>query len=375
MSFKRKNVAIVPIGAPSSLPQSAPASVPVTHQPITLAAGVRPSAIDGRLTTSTGTASLDETLAGHSGIPLGTSLLLQESTTTDFGGVVLRYFASEGMVQGHQVHVVGVPEVWKTSLPGLAAKQESSSKKAQPNQGSDERMKIAWRYESLANRNGVLPELTKNNSSFCHKFDLNKRLESSAIKGQFIAYPLPLSGGLVSLISQIRSKINSGAPNVVHRIIIPNFLIPTSYPPSSCRPSESLQFLHGLRAILRQFPDRTAAIMTLSADLFPPDTGLVKWMEALSDGVAHLVPTQSEIVNPEETAETIQGYFTMRRLPIFNEKGGGLEKSSFGETLSFKLSSSSGLVIAPLALPPAVEDEPAPADHSHSKNDPKKLEF
>lgn len=159
MSFKRRNVAIVPIGAPvgaqSSTSQITP--VPVTHQPVTRAAGVRPSAVDGRLTMSTGTASLDETLAGHSGIPLGTSLLLQESTTTDFGGIVLRYFASEGLVQGHQVHAIGVPEAWKASLPGLAAKQDTSSKKAQPSQGSDERMKIAWRYESLANRNGTLP--------------------------------------------------------------------------------------------------------------------------------------------------------------------------------------------------------------------------
>jgi elongator complex protein 4 len=114
--------------------------------------GIRPSPLDGRLTTSSGTASLDQLLAGHSGIPLGTGLLLEEHGTTDFGGIALRYFAVQGLVHGHHVHVLGYGEPWKMELPGLvdtaAASQSKSGSSPSGDKGSG-KMKIAWRYESL----------------------------------------------------------------------------------------------------------------------------------------------------------------------------------------------------------------------------------
>jgi elongator complex protein 4 len=103
--------------------------------------------LDGRLTTSTGTRSLDALLAGHAGLALGTSMLVEESGTTDFGGALLRYYAAEGVVQGHSVHVLGINEAWGRELPGLSG-AESSAKKEET-RGTEERMKIAWRYERL----------------------------------------------------------------------------------------------------------------------------------------------------------------------------------------------------------------------------------
>lgn len=159
-------------GLVSSEPKSAKQELPK---------GVRPSPIDGRSTTSTGTRSLDGLLAGHAGLALGTSLLVEESGTTDFGGSLLRYYASEGVVQGHHVHVLGMNEVWGRDLPGLV---EAVSRKTAPvevvnervlsgtiegnedagsgtigpgtkqvadgsGSGAGEKMKIAWRYERL----------------------------------------------------------------------------------------------------------------------------------------------------------------------------------------------------------------------------------
>jgi elongator complex protein 4 len=109
--------------------------------------GVRPSPIDGRLTTSTGTRSLDSLLAGHAGLVLGTSFLIEESGTTDFGGTLLRYYASEGVAQGHLIHVLGISEAWGRELPGLSS--EGSSARSEQRHSSDEKMKIAWRYERL----------------------------------------------------------------------------------------------------------------------------------------------------------------------------------------------------------------------------------
>lgn len=113
-----------------------------------LSPGLRPSPLDGRLTTSTGTASLDQLLTGHWGMPLGSSLLIEEPGTTDFGGAVLRYFAAEGLVQGHEVHVLGFGNTWRQELPGLSNQEQANS---QAEHLPPSRMKIAWRYGALGN--------------------------------------------------------------------------------------------------------------------------------------------------------------------------------------------------------------------------------
>lgn len=108
--------------------------------------GVLPSPIDGRLTTSTGTKSLDSILAGHAGLALGNMLLVEEAGTTDFSGYLSKYFTVEGAVQGHQVHVLGVNETWGRELPDLLTGVKSSNILKE---NSLDRMKIAWRYERL----------------------------------------------------------------------------------------------------------------------------------------------------------------------------------------------------------------------------------
>ena len=126
-----------------------PRTVPVVRTQKTLPEGTRPSPFDGRLTTSTGTASLDQLLAGHAGLPMGTSLLIEENGTTDFSGTLLRYYAAEGLVQGHAVHVLGFDDSWRRELPGLGSEGKSKNSKSEP---SSDKMKIAWRYETLGNR-------------------------------------------------------------------------------------------------------------------------------------------------------------------------------------------------------------------------------
>lgn len=136
MSFRKRNVAVAQPGVSNIVVEKEKVPKP----------GTRPSPLDGRSTVSTGTSSLDALLAGHAGLALGTSLLIEENGTTDFGGVLLRYYASEGIVQGHHVHVLGMTEAWGRELPGLAT--ESASKRTEEKR-TQERMKIAWRYERL----------------------------------------------------------------------------------------------------------------------------------------------------------------------------------------------------------------------------------
>jgi elongator complex protein 4 len=136
MSFRKRNVVV-------SSPGSAPISQKLSEKDVN--PGVRPSPLDARLTTSTGTRSLDTLLGGHAGLALGTSLLIEEGGTTDFAGALLRYYAAEGVVQGHHVHVLGVNEAWTRDLPGVSTSSGTGSE----NKASGEKMKIAWRYERL----------------------------------------------------------------------------------------------------------------------------------------------------------------------------------------------------------------------------------
>jgi elongator complex protein 4 len=138
MSFRKRNVVIAQPGRVSSTKQDEKAP----------AAGVRPSPLDGRLTTSTGTRSLDSLLGGHAGLALGASLLVEETGTTDFGGALLRYYAAEGVIQGHQIHLLGVTEFWARELPGLSNTGDDGTR-IEGKKAVQEKMKIAWRYERL----------------------------------------------------------------------------------------------------------------------------------------------------------------------------------------------------------------------------------
>jgi elongator complex protein 4 len=148
MSFRKRNVGLSSGGSRDLGAGPAAASTAV----IPKLPGLRPSPLDGRATTSTGTPTLDGLLAGHAGLPLGTSILIGENGTTDYAGALLRYYAAEGLVQGHQVHVVGVPDQWGRELPGLVEGKDKENNQAST---VTEKMKIAWRYERLAAQPGT----------------------------------------------------------------------------------------------------------------------------------------------------------------------------------------------------------------------------
>jgi elongator complex protein 4 len=141
MSFRKRNVGLSSGVSRNSSTVSTPAASIITHS----LPGLRPSPLDGRATTSTGTPTLDSLLAGHAGLPMGTSMLIEENGTTDYAGALLRYYTAEGLVQGHRVYVLGVPEPWGRELPGLI----DGKGKEKPANNVTDKMKIAWRYERL----------------------------------------------------------------------------------------------------------------------------------------------------------------------------------------------------------------------------------
>ncbi|MCJ1395868.1 hypothetical protein MMC18_008754 [Xylographa bjoerkii] len=415
MSFRKRNVGIsgplgrVPVSASrSSLDDVKNVPRTIVSEPgagsITTP-GVRPSPLDGRLTTSTGTQSLDNLLAGHAGLALGCSILLEESGTTDYAGTLLRYYAAEGVVQQHHVHVVGVGEQWGRELPGLVGSSHKEQEEYAKTTEEKERMKIAWRYERLgefgggntSSRGGIAshanpvhismhppPILDRSPSNpsvgsrhldesarFCHSFDLTKRLTLPSLTAidfmpvrptQGFASPFP------PIIQALSQRLSSSKPDSIHRLLIPTLLSPAFYLPSASNPENILQFLHSLRALLRQYPTRLTTMMSLPLTLYPRSTGLVCWMELLSDGVIELVPfphsidtgpslTTSGAATAEE--EKPQGMVKVHRLPIFHERGGGgAGGAGVGDDLAFTVSRRK-FVIKPFSLPPVEGDTEA----------------
>ncbi|KAF2873445.1 Elongator complex protein 4 [Massariosphaeria phaeospora] len=396
MAFRKRNIALSRGPTDSTTPQ--PEFSPSAPAPTQLFPGVRPSPIDGRPTTSTGTLSLDGILAGHAGLPLGHSIIIEESGTTDYAGALLRFYAAEGVVQGHKVHVVGMGEFWGRELPGIA---EAKNDKRKEGKERAEKMKIAWRYEGLGQFESargspatsrtaaqVSTGASDEPSVFCHTFDLAKRLTlpvGTAIN--YIPLPRTLSGSpFPPILQNIQHQLSSTPAHTIHRLVMPSLLSPALYPPLASQPSSVLQFLHALRALLRRYPTRLTAVLTLPLTLYPRSAGLVRWIEILSDGVLELSPfphdhmqSLSTLAGTTKDEERPQGMLAVHKLPVFHEKGGGGGGEDLGEDLAFTLSRRK-FVIAKFSLPPLEGDreaqEEAAVAHSAGKMPSKKdLEF
>ncbi|KAI4278572.1 MAG: hypothetical protein LQ337_000904 [Flavoplaca oasis] len=394
MSFRKRNVGL---SSPSQQSQSLGSETQSASIP-----GVRPSPLDGRPTTSTGTSSLDD-LLGHSGFALGNALLIEENGTTEFGATLLRYFAAEGVVQGHKVHIVGVGEPWGRDLPAVAKTAGVESMKVESQKAPEkERMKIAWRYERLGdfgagpssaraspavNRTPALSvaggTVSTTPIAFCHTFDLTKRLTlPDGNRLNFI--PVRSVSQHVApfqpIMQALREQLASSSSPTIHRLIIPNLLSPALYPPHASSPQHILQFLHSLRALLRSYSTQLTIMMTLPVMLYPRSSGLTRWMELLSDGVMELSPFAHSLDTGSTTTtsgsgttqeEKPQGMVKLHRLPVFSEKGGG---GALGDDLVFTVSRKK-FVIKPFNLPPVEGDTEAQRGEGEGKPTAVEIEF
>ena len=164
---------------------------------------------------------------------------------------------------------------------------------------------------------------------FCHSFDLTKRLTFPA--GAVHTTPIPASSPstspFASVLQSLQQALATTPPHTIHRIVVPGLLSPTTYPPHASSPRHVLQFLHGLRGLLRAHPQRGTALLSLPLALHPRAAGLTRWIELLSDGVVELAPFAHEL-DPGPGAgaageEKPQGVVRVHRVPVVGERGGG----------------------------------------------------
>lgn len=218
---------------------------------------------------------------------------------------------------------------------------------------------------------------TTSTSVFCHSFDLSKRLALPSQTQLFFCSMQPPSllrdsqsksspNPFSTYLAHLTRHLSNTPPSTIHRVILPNLLSPAIYPSGSSQPEQLLQFLHALRALLRQFPTQLSALITTPLSLYPRSSGLIRWVELLSDGVIELAPFPSAAIVPKDSAnpksgeeQPPQGMLGVHRLPVFHEKGGGGGQSKHGDNFAFSLGRRKGLVIKPYSLPPIEGDSEA----------------
>ena len=134
-------------------------------------AGSRISAYNGQLLISTGVPSLDDILGG--GLPVGTVLLIQEDQHTSYAQLLLSYFLAQGVACGHHCAIASLdetPQQILDNLPWLAEQSTSSEQesKSSKQESEDDKMSIAWRYQSLKRFDSGVPSRSgKSFMSWC----------------------------------------------------------------------------------------------------------------------------------------------------------------------------------------------------------------
>jgi elongator complex protein 4 len=291
---------------------------------------------------------------------------------------LLRYYAAEGIVQGHAVTVIGMGEHWVRELPAVVGDAELELSSDRSKRKESERMKIAWRYERLGEFGsgiggsraqraaptsgaGGAAEIAATKQTFCHAFDLTKRLTIPAgAKLSFLPPPPPRANlpPFAQILARLESLLKQSSPDTVHRVVIPSLLNPALYPPHAALPQHLLQFFHALRALLRRYPKQLTVMISLPTELYPRDTGLIRWLEILSDGVIELLPLPRRTASKGTPGqEEPQGLVKLWKLPVLGEKGGGVGAAlGAGEDLAFLVTRRRFEIMA-YSLPPADEEE------------------
>ncbi|KAG7660693.1 ELP4 [[Candida] subhashii] len=368
-----RSIGVVPGRAPGSIPSSVagrlqtrgsqtPEVEETNEQEITNLLlknpGIRPSLISSQPTTSTGTADLDKRLL-HQGLPIGHSLLVEESGTTDFSSVLLRAFASQGIVHNRvsdsgggvaHVIVIGMSPQWSNELPGLykGSSKEQKKKKILENESKvsvsnlsnapttgriDPSLKIAWRYglnkkpdssESVEGTGGSSTAYENYN----HQFDITTKLTPGPNPQDISYVPIGISFNkiIIQITSIIKTQIKSNPAKVI-RIVIPGLLNPSLYHPTTTSSTFIFPFIHSLRALLRQYHNNLVLMCSIPLDLYPRETNLLGFLETLFDSVIHLQPFNQEMTQllerayKNEPSKVQQGLVNIIKLPILSEKG------------------------------------------------------
>ncbi|KAJ7071316.1 Elongator complex protein 4 [Mycena amicta] len=200
---------------------------------------------------STGIPSLDDILGG--GLPASCSLVITAPDLhTDYGELVQKYFVAQGLACGQRVCVIGDVE-WVHGCMWLSA---VASNDTDESRSSDEKIKIAWRYEQMKQFQTTVASPVVTGSENCHTFDLSVRIPPSVVLDA-------VSSNLLTIVSiaspaQVLDSLQGllASNDAPLRICIPSFASPYW---GDLNSQDILRFFHGLRRLLRRYPNACAS--------------------------------------------------------------------------------------------------------------------
>lgn len=297
---------------------------------------------------STGTKDVDTVLI-HGGIPTNCSLLIEEDGSTDFSGVLIKNYVSEGIIQNRRSGkivnhciIIGVDNQFGNELPDVYAGNSKERKKklvqgeenklsvSNVNSGND--LKIAWRYRkdlTGANKKDSINEIDESKyPEYNHQFDITTAIRPSPGPTE-ISY-ISLDQGYDNVLRNVQRIIEKELKDEskMIRIAIPYMLNPMIYGCDELIEYDSvIKFTFGLRRLLNSFPGKITLVANLSSELYE-DTDILKCLQdVMFDGIIRLVPfphelnTLMEKVYKTQREKIKQGYVDIHRIPILSSMG------------------------------------------------------
>lgn len=275
---------------------------------------LKPSSLNSSPTISTGIPDLDKLMGHQAGLPLGTSLLIEENGSTDFSGIILKSFGSQGIIhnrldpQAPNTHLVVLTlnNQWGKELPGLYKGSSRQKKKLAIKEKEDKLsvqnlinkpdkdLRIAWRYGLNDAKKRELEKSQEEDDmykNFNHQFDITTKLNPLVNPTEITYIPITNFGKIYKQLAQV---LEANKDKIV-RLIIPSFLNPAMYSPMLTTLPEVLPFVHKLKALTRTHKNLIIAA-TLPLDLYGKDSLLVRSLESLFDSVLQLEPFKQDML-------------------------------------------------------------------------------
>ncbi|KAJ7492898.1 PAXNEB-domain-containing protein [Mycena latifolia] len=230
---------------------------------------------------STGVPSLDDILGG--GLPLTCSLVLTAPDLhSQYAELVQKYFVAQGLASQQRVCVVGsVP--WVRECMWLPAGAATDPDEPAP---SDEKIKIAWRYEQMKQFQTTVASPSSAAEDACRTFDLTARIPAGVVadalaSGQLAVVDVDTASGrpaTVHVLERLAEILSAGDAPL--RICVPSLGSPHW---GDLTTQDILRFLHGLRALLRGH-GHACASSSLAAELSADSAGWYQKLGWVSDG-------------------------------------------------------------------------------------------
>ncbi|CAH1787088.1 unnamed protein product [Owenia fusiformis] len=335
--------------------------------------GTRPSLHNNQLLISTGIPSLDNILGG--GTAVGTVVLIEEDTYGSFSNLMLKYFLAEGVMTNQTLFLATAnesPDNILKDLPAPIVDDPGASGNMEGGQegGTDEKMKIAWRYQHL-------PQFQSNptNVRFGHYYDLTKTMETDLrtsveshtvdVTQELRLNPEPsdhfINCSYRCLLRAIQKRLAKGYTTTdttqiekhVMRIGIQSLGSPqwreTRLGSETSADKSMLKFLYALRSLVRS--SFATCVLTVPTQLFQ-DEVFTSHIERLCDTVVNLESFAGTNKETNPAYKEYHGLFHIKALPRLNALNCHMPDTL---DLAFKLKRKK-FTIEKLHLPPELSE-------------------